>query len=82
MRWSKPCIPDSLICHSDRGSKYVSIRYFERLAEARIEPSVGSNGGSYANALAESINGLYKGELIHRPAPWKTKEAVEFATLE
>ncbi|WP_431120872.1 IS3 family transposase [Variovorax paradoxus] len=72
----------SLICHSDRGSQYVSIRYTERLAEAGIEPSVGSKGDSYDNALAETINGLYKAELIHRRAPWKTKEAVEFATLE
>jgi len=72
----------SLIHHSDRGSQYVSIRYTERLAEAGIEPSVGSKGDSYDNALAETINGLYKAELIHRPAPWKTKEAVELATLE
>ena len=72
----------SLVCHSDRGSQYVSIRYTERLAEAGIEPSVGSKGDSYDNALAETINGLYKAELIHRRAPWKTKETVEFATLE
>ncbi|HZX72441.1 MAG TPA: IS3 family transposase [Rhodanobacter sp.] len=71
-----------LIHHSDRGSQYVSIRYSERLAEAGIEPSVGSKGDSYDNALAETINGLYKAELIHRRAPWKTKEAVELATLE
>jgi putative transposase len=73
---------DALIHHSDRGSQYVSIRYSERLAEAGIEPSVGSRGDSYDNALAETINGLYKAELIHRRAPWKTKEAVELATLE
>ena len=66
-----------LVCHSDRGSQYVSIRYTERLAEAGIEPSVGSKGDSYDNALAETINGLYKAELIHRRAPWKTKESVE-----
>ena len=72
----------SLIHHSDRGSQYVSIRYTERLAEAGIEPSVGSKGDSYDNALAETINGLYKAELIHRRAPWKTVEAVELATLE
>ncbi len=72
----------SLICHSERGAQYVRIRYTERLAEAGIEPSVGSKGESYDNALAETINGLYKAELIHRPAPWKTREAVEFATLE
>jgi transposase InsO family protein len=71
-----------LIHHSDRGSQYVSIRYSERLAEAGIEPSVGSKGDSYDNALAETINGLYKAELIHRRAPWKTREAVELATLE
>ena len=71
-----------LIHHSDRGSQYVSIRYSERLAEAGVEPSVGSKGDSYDNALAETINGLYKAELIHRRAPWKTMEAVEFATLE
>ena len=72
----------TLIHHSDRGSQYVSIRYSERLAEAGIEPSVGSRGDSYDNALAETINGLYKAELIHRRAPWKTKAAVELATLE
>lgn len=70
-----------LIHHSDRGSQYVSIRYSERLAEAGIEPSVGSRGDSYDNALAETINGLYKSELIHRRAPWKSREAVELATL-
>jgi transposase InsO family protein len=73
---------EALVHHSDRGSQYVSIRYTERLAEAGIEPSVGSKGDSYDNALAETINGLYKAELIHRRAPWKTKEAVELATLE
>ena len=73
---------DALIHHSDRGSQYVCIRYTERLAEAGLEPSVGSRGDSYDNALAETINGLYKAELIHRRAPWKTKEAVELATLE
>jgi putative transposase len=71
-----------LIHHSDRGAQYVSIRYSERLAEAGIEPSVGSKGDSYDNALAETVNGLYKAELIHRRAPWKTREAVELATLE
>ena len=72
----------SLVIHSDRGSQYVSIRYSERLAEAGVEPSVGSKGDSYDNALAETINGLYKAELIHRRAPWKTKESLELATLE
>ena len=78
----QPKLSDGLIHHSDRGSQYVSIRYTERLAEAGIEPSVGSRGDSYDNALAETINGLYKAELIHRRAPWKTKAAVELATLE
>ena len=73
---------DTLTHHSDRGSQYVSIRYTERLAEAGIEPSVGSRGDSYDNALAETINGLYKAELIHCRAPWKTRAAVELATLE
>jgi putative transposase len=87
MRWSRPVRPPARarwqpVCHSDSGSQYVSIRYSERLAEAGIEPSVGSKGDSYDNALAETINGLYKAELIHRRAPWKTKEAVELATLE
>ena len=73
---------ETLIHHSDRGSQYVSIRYTKRLAEAGIEPSVGSKGDSYDNALAETINGLYKAELIHRRAPWKTVESLELATLE
>jgi transposase InsO family protein len=71
-----------LVHHSDRGSQYVCIRYSERLAEAGIEPSVGSVGDSYDNALAETINGLYKAEVIHRRGPWRSLEAVEFATLE
>ena len=78
----RPAHRGGLIHHSDRGSQYVSIKYTERLAEAGIEPSVGSVGDSYDNALAETINGLYKAELIHRRAPWKTKESVEFVTLE
>ncbi len=73
---------NALIHHSDRGSQYVSILYTERLAQAGVEPSVGSKGDSYDNALAETINGLYKAELIHRRAPWKTKESLELATLE
>ena len=71
-----------LIHHSDRGSQYVSIKYTERLVEAGIEPSVGSVGDSYDNALAETINGLYKAEVIHRRGPWRSLEAVEYATLE
>ena len=78
----RPYAGDGLVCHSDRGSQYVSIRYTERLAEAGIEPSVGSVGNSYDNALAETINGLFKAEVIHRRGPWRSLEAVEFATLE
>jgi len=70
-----------LIHHSDRGVQYVSIRYSERLKEAGIESSVGATGDSYDNALAETINGLYKAELIHRRS-WQNLEAVELATLE
>lgn len=73
---------NSLIHHGDRGYQYVSIRYSERLAEAGIEPSVGSKGDSHDNALAETLNCLYEAELIHRRAPWKNKEAVELATLK
>ncbi len=73
---------DTLIHPGDRGSQYVSIRYSERLAEAGIEPSVGSKGDRYDNSLAETINGLYKTELIHRRAAWKSREALELATLE
>ena len=71
-----------LVHHSVRGSKYLSIKYNERLAEAGIEPSVGSVGDSYDNALAETINGLFKAEVIHRRGPWRGFEAVEYATLE
>lgn len=83
----KPMQGDGLIHHSDRGSQYLSITYTERLAEAGIEPSVGSVGDSYDNALAETINGLYinglyKAEVIHRRGPWRSFEAVEYATLE
>ena len=78
----RPAHRGGLVHHSDRGSQYVSIKYTERLAEAGIEPSVGSVGDSYDNALAETINGLYKAEVIHRLGPWRSFEAVEFATLE
>ncbi len=71
-----------LVHHSDRGVQYLSIRYTERLAEAGIEPSVGSVGDSYDNALAETIFGLYKTELIRQNGPWRNIEEVEFATLE
>lgn len=78
----RPAYSDGLVHHSDRGSQYLSIKYTERLAAAGIEPSVGSVGDSYDNALAETINGLYKAELIHRQGPWRSFEAVEFATLK
>ena len=77
-----PVQKSGLIHHSDRGSQYVSIKYTERLADAGIEPSVGSVGDSYDNALAETINGLYKAEVIHRKGSWKSFEEVEIATLE
>ena len=72
---------DGLIHHSDRGVQYLSIRYTERLADAGIEPSVGTVGDSYDNALAESVIGLYKTEVIRRRGPWRHVETVEFATL-
>jgi putative transposase len=75
-------VQDELIHHSDRGSQYVPILYTERLAEAGKEPSVGSRGASYNDVPAEAINGLYKTELIHRRAPWKTSESLELASLE
>jgi transposase InsO family protein len=78
----RPLRGGGLVHHSDRGVQYVSIKYTERLAAAGIEPSVGSVGDSYDNALAETINGLYKAEVIHRRGPWRSFEAVEFATLE
>ena len=78
----RPIRGGGLVHHSDRGVQYLSIKYTERLAEAGIEPSVGSIGDSYDNALAETINGLYKAEVIHRRPPWRSFEAVEFATLE
>jgi len=71
-----------LIHHSDRGSQYLSIRYTERLAEAGVDASVGTTGDSYDNALAETIIGLYKTEIIHQRGPWKGRESVEYATLE
>jgi transposase InsO family protein len=79
--YSRPEI-DQLVHHSDRGVQYLSIRYTERLAEAGVEPSVGSVGDSYDNALAESVIGLYKTEIIRREGPWRNLEAVELATLK
>lgn len=78
----RPAKGMGLVHHSDRGSQYLSIRYTERLAEAGIEPSVGSVGDSHDNALAGTINGFFKAEVIHRRGPWRSFEAVEYATLE
>jgi putative transposase len=80
--WQRKCAGDGLVHHSDRGVQYLSIRYTERLAEAGIETSVGSRGDSYDNAMAESVIGLYKTEVIRHEGPWKGLEEVEFATLE
>lgn len=74
--------PDKLIHHSDRGVQYLAIKYTERLEEAKIDPSVGSVGDSYDNAMAETINGVYKTEVIEHEGPWQGKSDVEFATLE
>jgi putative transposase len=79
--WSRSGV-HGVVHHSDRGSQYLSIRYSERLTEAGAQPSVGSVGDSYDNALAETIIGLYKAEVIHRRGPWRHLEAVEYATLE
>ena len=78
----RPLQGGGLVHHSDRGVQNVSMKYTERLRQARLEPSVGSVGDSYDNALAESIDGLYKAEVIHRCGPWRSCESVEFATLE
>ena len=78
----RPVQGGGLVHNSDRGSQYLALRYTDRLAEAEIEPSVGSIGDSYDNALAEIINALFKAEVIHRRGPWRSFEAVEFATLE
>ncbi len=73
---------DQRVHHPDRGSQYLSIKYTERLAEAKITPSAGSVWDSYDNALAETINGVFKAEVIQRRGPWRSFEAVEYATLE
>ena len=83
-RWSRGNTLRGLTCHSDAGSQFTSVRYGERLAEIGAVPSIGSVGDSYDNALAETVNGYYKSELIYgpaRPDPWKTVEDVEVATL-
>jgi putative transposase len=79
--WSRSKI-DGVIHHSDRGSQYLSIRYSERMIDAGVQPSVGTTGDSYDNALAETIIGLYKTEVIHHRGPWRNIDAVEYATLE
>jgi len=79
--WARK-VKGNLIHHSDRGSQYLSILYTGRLAEAGIEASVGSVGDAYDNALAETINGLYKTEVIRKKGPWKSLDEVEYATLE
>ena len=80
--WARNGPFDGLIHHSDRGVQYLSIRYTERLAEAGAVTSVGSRGDSYDNALAESVIGLYKAELVHRRGPWRGLDDLELATLE
>jgi transposase InsO family protein len=80
--WRRQAQLDGLVHHSDRGGQYLSIRYTERLAEAGAVTSVGSRGDSYDNALAETIIGLYKTELIRRRGPWRGLDEVEYATLE
>jgi putative transposase len=77
----KPSRNKALIHHSDRGSQYLSIKYTERLAQADIDASVGTVGDSYDNAMAETINGLFKAEVIHRLGPWKSMAQVEWETL-
>jgi putative transposase len=79
--WSREGPFDGLVHHSDRGVQYLSIRYTERLAEAGVVTSVGSRGDSYDNAMAESVNGLYKTELVRKQGPWRGLEDLEFATL-
>ncbi len=80
-RWSRGTRLEGLVCHSDAGSQFTSIRYGERLAEIGALPSIGSVGDSFDNALAETVNGLYKTELIRRRGPWRNVDDVELATL-
>jgi putative transposase len=80
--WARDDRLNDLIHHSDRGSQYTAIRYTERLVEAGASPSVGTTGDSYDNALAESVIGLYKTELVHRHGPWRNLDELELATLE
>jgi putative transposase len=80
-RWSRGTTLEGLVCHSDAGSQFTSLRYGERLAEIGAVPSIGSVGDSYDNALAEAVNALYKTELIRQQGPWKSVDDVELATL-
>jgi putative transposase len=80
-RWKRNTELEGLVCHSDAGSQFTSVRYGERLAELGAVPSIGSVGDSYDNALAEAVNSLYKTELIRRQGPWRTVDDVELATL-
>ena len=80
--WSREGPFDGLVHHSDRGVQYLAIRYTERLAEAGVVTSVGSRGDSYDNAMAESVNGLYKTELVRKQGPWRNLEDLEFATMK
>jgi putative transposase len=80
-RWSRGTRLEGLVCHSDAGSQFTSIRYGERLAELGALPSIGSVGDSYDNALAETVNGLFKTEVIRRQGPWRHVDEVELATL-
>ena len=80
-RWNRGARLDGLVCHSDAGSQYTSIRYTERLDEIGAKPSIGTVADSYDNALAETVNGSYKTELIRRRGPWRTVDDVELATL-
>ena len=80
--WARRPDPGRLVHHSDRGSQYLSIRYTNRLAEAGIEPSAGTVSDSYDNAQAETVTGLYKTELVHHQEPWKTRDHIDYATLE
>ena len=81
-RWSRGARLEGLVCHSDAGSQFTAVRYTERLDEVGATPSIGSVADSYDNALAESVNGLYKGELIRRNGPWRDVDAVEMATMQ
>jgi putative transposase len=80
--WQRDVQAGQLVHHSDRGAQYLSVRYTERLAEAGASGSIGGKGDSYDNALAETVNGLYKTELVQRHGPWRSLDELELATLE